>query len=232
MRHAARRSRRLGHRRILSAGLSVLTLTVALLGATGLIPVGTTIVQPAADTVQDSQRDLADRAGGPLRKAPDPTPHSGTSPTAKAWTASPAPTTSRPDALPVGSGTGTRVVYALKANRVWLVKGDDTVLRSYLVSGTKYGQVEPGRYQVIRKRRNTTSYHGTERMEYMVTFTFGENAAIGFHDIPISIATGEPVQTLRQLGQSLSDGCVRQARPDAKALWDFAPTGTPVVVLA
>jgi lipoprotein-anchoring transpeptidase ErfK/SrfK len=231
MRHAARRSRRLGPRRILSASLSVVTLTVALLGASGLLPVNPTIVEPAADTVQERQRDLADRAGGPLRKAPGATPRSGTSPSAKPWTASPSPTP-RPDALPAGSGTGTRIVYALKANRVWLVRGDNTVLRSYLVSGTKYGQVKPGRYEVIRKRRNTTSYHGTERMEYMVTFTFGKNAAIGFHDIPVSIETGKPVQALRQLGQSLSDGCVRQARPDAKALWNFAPTGTPVVVLA
>ncbi|MGH3656347.1 MAG: L,D-transpeptidase [Micromonosporaceae bacterium] len=232
MRHAARRSRRLGLRRIVSAGLSVLTLTVALLGATGLIPVGTTIVQPAADTLESRQRDLADRASGPLRNTPDPTPRNGTSPTAKPWQASSAPTTPPPDALPVGSGAGTRVVYALKANRVWLVKGHDTIVRTYRVSGTKYGQLRPGAYEVIRKRRNTTSYHGTERMEYMVTFTFGENAAIGFHDIPVSIETGKPVQTRAQLGQSLSDGCVRQARPDARALWNFAPTGTPVVVLA
>jgi lipoprotein-anchoring transpeptidase ErfK/SrfK len=232
MRHAARRPRRLGHRRIISACLSVLTLTVALLGATGLIPVGTTIVKPAADTIDGRKHDVADRAVGPLQNAPDQAPHPRWTPTTKPWEAPPAPSTPPLSALPVSSGKGTRVVYALRANRVWLVKGHDTVVRTYRVSGTRFGQVRPGTYEVIRKRRHTTSYHGTERMEYMVTFTFGKNAAIGFHDIPISIATGKPVQTQAQLGQSLSDGCVRQARPDARALWEFAPTGTPVVVVA
>jgi len=40
------------------------------------------------------------------------------------------------------------------------------------------------------------------------------------------------VQTRAELGRALSSGCVRQARDDAKALWDFAPLGTRVVVVA
>jgi lipoprotein-anchoring transpeptidase ErfK/SrfK len=28
----------------------------------------------------------------------------------------------------------------------------------------------------------------------------------------------------------MSHGCIRQARPDARALWRFAPVGTQVVV--
>jgi lipoprotein-anchoring transpeptidase ErfK/SrfK len=61
-----------------------------------------------------------------------------------------------------------------------------------------------------------------------VRFAHGENAAIGFHDIPVD--EGEPVQGLDDLGTPLSHGCVRQARPDAKALWRFAPVGSTVVV--
>jgi len=132
--------------------------------------------------------------------------------------------------LPADSGDGKRVVFSITDQRVWLVGGDDEIQRSYPVSGSRFDQLEPGSYDVIRKRRHTTSWHGTESMEYMVTFTFGENAAIGFHDIPVSLETGEPIQTVRQLGTPLSDGCVRQRHADAAALWTFAPEGTPVIV--
>jgi hypothetical protein len=66
-------------------------------------------------------------------------------------------------------------------------------------------------------------------MRYMVRFTQGDTAPIGFHDIPLM---GEkPVQTPAQLGTALSHGCIRQAADDARALWRFAPVGTPVVVM-
>jgi lipoprotein-anchoring transpeptidase ErfK/SrfK len=64
----------------------------------------------------------------------------------------------------------------------------------------------------------------------MVRFAHGANAAIGFHDIPVD--DGQRVQTLDDLGTPMSHGCVRQARPDARALWRFAPIGTEVVVIA
>lgn len=44
--------------------------------------------------------------------------------------------------------------------------------------------------------------------------------------------SGELEQTKAQLGTPVSAGCVRQWEPDAIALWDFDPVGTPVVVTA
>lgn len=211
------------------ASLSILTLTVAMLGAVGLLPIAVGTVSTAADIDPESRaRTLADRSRAADEEAlAEPR---APSPSVKAAERSPAPSDAD-EALPPGTGSVSRVVYALGSNRVWLVRGRSTVVRTYLVSGTKFNQVEPGTYEVIRKRRHTTSYHGTERMEYMVTFTFGANAAIGFHNIPVSIETGKAVQSSAQLGQSLSDGCVRQSTVDAKALWSFASTGTPVVVV-
>jgi lipoprotein-anchoring transpeptidase ErfK/SrfK len=235
MRHAARRPRRLRsrHRRFIWATFSTLTLVVALLGAVGLLPFAANTVSTAADIAPESRmRTLADRSRPDLSPRTSVDPNAGPSPSVKAAERTPRPAADAEEALPAGTGTVSRVVYALSANRVWLVRGRSTVVRTYAVSGTKYGQLDPGRYEVIRKRRHTTSYHGTERMEYMVTFTFGANAAIGFHDIPVSIETGERVQTVSQLGRSLSDGCVRQATSDARALWSFTTTGTPVVVVA
>lgn len=239
MRHVASRSRprpRLRRGRLIASGLSVLVLAVAVLGAVGILPVqdASIVTSAGADDIGSrASRDIADRSRREspesTQKAADPKPSTSVTPKTP-----PTPSVGAMvgAAMPSGTGKGKRVVYALRDNHVWLVDARNIVQRSYPVSGTKFNQVSPGNYDVIRKRRYTTSYHGTERMQYMVTFTFGKNAAIGFHDIPISIASGKPVQTPAQLGQSLSDGCVRQAPVDAKALWEFAPPGTPVIVLA
>ncbi|WP_235737336.1 L,D-transpeptidase [Nocardioides alcanivorans] len=67
-------------------------------------------------------------------------------------------------------------------------------------------------------------------MRHFVRFARGPRAAIGFHDIPVS--DGKAVQTEDELGQPLSHGCIRQRSEDAVALWEFAPLGTSVVVVA
>ncbi len=129
--------------------------------------------------------------------------------------------------VPANSGAGRRIVYCNSCQRVWLVEADESVARSYLVSGRR-GVPRQGTYEV----RSKTHPGGTEnglRLDYMVRFAKGRNLWIGFHAIPVG-AKG-PIQTQRQLGQPLSHGCVRQAPADAKALWEFAPVGTAVVVL-
>ncbi|HET7329019.1 MAG TPA: L,D-transpeptidase [Nocardioidaceae bacterium] len=133
--------------------------------------------------------------------------------------------------VPARSGQSRRVVFDISAQRVWLVRKDGTALRTYLVSGSKHDNLSPGHYEVYSRSRHATSYTYVETMEYMVRFTHGENAAIGFHDIPVG-PRDEPVQTHAQLGQPLSAGCIRQRHRDAKALWNFAPVGTDVVVIA
>ncbi|SDT24308.1 L,D-transpeptidase [Actinopolymorpha singaporensis] len=256
MRHAASRERprprtRLRRWRLLAASGSALVVAVALLGAVGVLPLGDVrMVASTGNSVLDNRsRQIADRSvraadgrstGKPAATPrPTATPSPSRTPTTKQAPAGVADATVALDAvsatvgdkMPAGTGNGKRIVYTLSGNHVWLVDADNTVRRSYLVSGTKFGQVSPGTYHVLRKRRHTTSYDGADRMQYMVTFTHGRNAAIGFHDIPIVISTGKPIQTRLQLGQSLSDGCVRQDPADAKALWEFAPVGTNVVVL-
>ena len=147
----------------------------------------------------------------------------------------PAPTTteqrSSSEALPDDTGTGKRVVFDISAQRVWLVEpGDDEVLRTYLVSGSLTDNLAPGTYEVYSTSRWAVGISDSGVMEYFVRFTRGVNAAIGFHAIPTK--NGRPLQTLAQLGTPQSHGCIRQALPDAEALWDFAPVGTTVVVTA
>ena len=135
------------------------------------------------------------------------------------------------DALPKSSGTGKRVVFSQSEQRVWLVKDNGTIDRTYLVSGSITDNLNAGTYAVESHIRNATAYDYESHMEYFVQFTSGKNAPIGFHDIPVSNA-GSLLQTKAQLGTPLSSGCIRQERPDAIALWGFAPVGTKVVVLA
>lgn len=134
--------------------------------------------------------------------------------------------------LPADSGAGKRIVYDLSGQQVWLVDEDDTVVRTYLVSGSLYDQLDPGRYEVFSKSRNAISWTGESTMEYMVRFYRSVNSNIGFHDIPVSADTGEEVQTLSELGTPLSDGCIRQDESDAEALYEFASVGTPVIVVS
>src|SRR5690625_3528209 len=133
--------------------------------------------------------------------------------------------------IPESSGSGKRVVLDLTAQQVWLVDADGSEHRRYMVSASRYDNLEPGTYEVFSTSRHAVSWKHTETMEYMVRFTRGENANIGFHDIPVSQDSGEHVQTLSELGTPLSDGCIRQDVEDAEALWDFAPVGTEVVVV-
>ena len=133
-------------------------------------------------------------------------------------------------ALPVGSGSGRRVVFDMSEQRVWLVDDKDQVRRTYLVSGSRVGNLGPGHYEVFSRSAQAVSYTYEETMRFMVRFAHGQQASIGFHDIPRD-QSGRRVQTRAQLGKALSAGCIRQARPDARALWRFAPIGTSVVVV-
>lgn len=135
------------------------------------------------------------------------------------------------DALPASSGTGRRVVFSQSEQRVWLVEAGDKVASTYLVSGSIHPNLSPGTYAVQLHLLHATAYDYKSHMDYFVQFTRGQNAPIGFHDIPIS-NDGKLLQTTDQLGTPLSSGCIRQNRPDAIRLWNFAPNGTKVVVTA
>jgi hypothetical protein len=135
-----------------------------------------------------------------------------------------------PAPVPEGSGEGRRVVFDMGDQRVWLVRADGSVKRSYPVSGSVYDNLDAGGYEVYSRSQHATGIDDSGTMRFMVRFAHGDRAAIGFHDIPVD--DGELVQTRAQLGTPLSHGCIRQWRPDARALWRFAPVGTTVIVTA
>lgn len=143
----------------------------------------------------------------------------------------PAPAPAPPPAsgLPGGSGSGRRIVYCVGCQRVWLVEANEQVVKTHLVSG-RAGVPRPGTYAVFSKSLNAVAGSRKATMTHMVRFARGRTLAIGFHAIPRD-RSGRPIQTESQLGTYRSLGCVRQADPDAVALWNFAPIGTKVVVV-
>jgi hypothetical protein len=141
--------------------------------------------------------------------------------------------TSGPDAppLPADSGTGKRVVYDRSGQRVWAVDKNDRVVRSWLVSGSKYNNEVPGTHQVYSRSEVSTAWNGKAFLPKMIRWMKTDIGAIGFHGIPRHVADGSRYMKDSELGTRLSGGCQRQADADATFMWDFAQIGTKVVVL-
>ena len=133
--------------------------------------------------------------------------------------------------LPDNSGSGKRLVYDRAQQRVWAVDKNDVVVRSWLVSGSKYSNEIPGVHHVYSKSETSTAWNGKAILPHMVRWLKTDIGNIGFHGIPIHVADGTPYMTEDQLGTRLSGGCQRQATKDADFVWAFADIGTTVVVL-
>jgi lipoprotein-anchoring transpeptidase ErfK/SrfK len=243
-----RRDVRPRYGRITALVTSVLVSGVAALGGLGLVG-GSASAGAAAKPASYHERTTPSSTPDPGATPITATQPDGSSPAADA-SSSPAAGASFPDAsvggvagethseaadptaLPADSGSGRRIVFDQSAQRVWLVgaKNDD-VQRTYLVSGSVTHNLQPGTYSVYSKSRWAVGVDDSGVMQYFVRFTRGPTgAAIGFHSIPTK--NHEPLQTKAQLGTPQSHGCIRQNLPDAIALWNFAPEGTRVVVVA
>jgi hypothetical protein len=223
--------------RIGAAGSAFVVTFVALLGGIGVLPTDAPAAADAGRSGVQSEGRSGDQValtGLTVREAtrsPDRSPDPTRAPTPIAIplpTRTPAQQETASRALPDASGTGRRVVFDMSDQRVWLVDKHDDVRRTYLVSGSLTENLSSGTYAVYSRSRHAVGINDSGVMEYFVRFTRGANAAIGFHSIPTKY--GRALQTRKQLGTPQSHGCIRQALPDAKKLWTFAPVGTKVVV--
>jgi lipoprotein-anchoring transpeptidase ErfK/SrfK len=237
---------RIRYKRLTAAGASCAITAVAVLGGIGLLPADDATRPVAQATLASGGGPVAAPVEGPVAGVAGPGADTATpGERGSADTEAPERDAQQFRALasrhraeqleaealevPAGSGEGRRVVFDQSAQRVWLVGGRERVLRTYLVSGSAEDNLDPGSYEVYSRSMRAWGIDDGGTMKYMIRFAHGERAAIGFHDIPVK--DGEKVQTRAQLGTALSGGCIRQWRPDAKALWQFAPLGTTVVVV-
>ena len=62
--------------------------------------------------------------------------------------------------LPENSGSGRRIVYDRAGQRVWAVDDDERIIRSWLVSGSKYANELPGTHQVYSRSDMSTAWNG------------------------------------------------------------------------
>ncbi len=132
--------------------------------------------------------------------------------------------------VPIKSGTGRRIVYANRQQRVWVINADNEVIRTFPVSGM-LGQPGNGTFSVFSK--SPTSY-STEfagvTFRFMTRFAIGRNGGnIGFHEIPIR--NSKPMQTVDELGAFKGSGCLRSSTKDALFIYQWATLGTKVVVV-
>lgn len=186
-------------------------------------PADTTLSGAPGDMVIDGPAQANGRpgprtAGDQVRVEPLPPP--------------PAPSIPPEWIVPANSGSGRRVVYSKTMQRVWAVDSSGRMIKTHLVSGKQHPlDPRPGTYRVWSRSLHTFAIQNpTIVWKYMVRFAQGSDGGnIGFHEIPSQY--GRPVQSIWQLGQPLSAGCVRQAPSDALWMWNWAQLGTKVVVL-
>jgi lipoprotein-anchoring transpeptidase ErfK/SrfK len=133
--------------------------------------------------------------------------------------------------LPPNSGSGRRLVYERAGQRVWAVDENEQIIRSWLISGSKYDNETPGTHEVYSRSDVSTAWNGRAWLPMMVRWLQTDIGHIGFHALPRHVEDDSLYQTEAELGTRLSGGCQRQADLDAKFTWDFAQIGTKVVVV-
>ena len=136
-----------------------------------------------------------------------------------------------PFSPPIDGGNGRRVVYSKSQQTVWVYDETNTIIKMHRVSGRQDPRdPSPGTYQVWSRSLSTFAINNPSiTWKYMIRFAKGDrDGNIGFHEIPYQY--GQPVQSVDQLGEALSGGCVRQTPEDALWMWNWAQIGTVVVV--
>ena len=132
--------------------------------------------------------------------------------------------------VPIRSGSGRRIVYANRQQRVWVINADNEVIRTFPVSGM-LGQPGKGTFSVFSK--SPTSYSpefAGVTFRFMTRFAIGRNGGnIGFHEIPTR--NNKPMQTVDELGTFKGSGCLRSSTQDALFIYQWATLGTKVVVV-
>ncbi|MFB7970420.1 hypothetical protein [Streptomyces rubiginosohelvolus] len=148
------------------------------------------------------------------------------SPGPKASATAPAKPSAKPKpadplAIPVASGTGERVVYALKDRRVWLVNEDGKSIRTFTVMPSPVSP-PPGVHKVTSRSGTVQGSDGVP-IEHVVRFANVDEVAIGFSAAQDgSMASPDPTS---------KTGGVRMKRADGNAMWTFATVGAKVVVV-
>ncbi|MEV4433530.1 hypothetical protein [Streptomyces sp. NPDC049555] len=127
-----------------------------------------------------------------------------------------------PDAVPEGSGTGLRVVYALAQKRVWLVGQDGKATRTFEVAPSTVSP-PPGTYAVTSRTPTVTGSDGTP-VEHVVIFHKDPTGIVFGFSAAVDGSSPNPASAKKT-------GAIREKPADGRSMWEFAVTNTKVVVI-
>ncbi|MFI8435065.1 hypothetical protein ACIGJO_15115 [Streptomyces sp. NPDC079020] len=127
----------------------------------------------------------------------------------------------RPLAVPADSGTGVRVVYALKDRRVWLVNAREKAERTFTVMPSTVSP-PPGTYTVTSRSGSIAGSDGV-LIEHVVRFANVGDVTVGF--------SAAQDGSMESPDPTTKTGGVRMKRADGDAVWTFATVGVKVVVV-
>lgn len=125
------------------------------------------------------------------------------------------------NAVPAASGAGMRVVYGLAQKRVWLVGADGKASRTFDVAPSAVSP-QPGTYAVTSRSANITGSDGIP-VEHVVRFNAVNGVVFGF-SAAVDGSSPNPNSGKRT-------GAIREKPADGRAMWEFAVSGTKVVVV-
>ncbi|WP_190131348.1 hypothetical protein [Streptomyces mashuensis] len=126
------------------------------------------------------------------------------------------------DAVPEGSGTGLRVVYALGQKRVWLVGADGKATRTYEVAPSTVNP-PPGTYTVTSRSPNVVGSDGIP-VEHVVRFHRDVNGIVFGFSAAVDGSSPSPMSGKKT-------GAIREKPADGRAMWEFAVNNTKIVVV-
>ena len=136
-------------------------------------------------------------------------------------------------AVPVDSGSGRRIVFSQSLQRVWLLgQRPDDVTAHLPGLGQRDPQPPAGHLLGVLQGRAGRSASRTPASCSTSCGSPRDRPAPRSASTRSRPRTACPCRPRAQLGTPQSHGCIRQDMPDAIALWNFAPVGTKVVVVA
>jgi lipoprotein-anchoring transpeptidase ErfK/SrfK len=115
-----------------------------------------------------------------------------------------------------------------KSQNIMLLKSDEEVIKTYIVSTGKDNCTPVGVFKVVNKLANPTWFKagavvpaGSPENVLGTRWMGFDLAGYGIH------GTTEP----KELGKQVTQGCVRLGNPDVEELYDLIPTGTEVTIV-
>ncbi|MCX4748519.1 hypothetical protein OG455_23885 [Kitasatospora sp. NBC_01287] len=168
---------------------------------------------------------LAVQAEGsaPRAAAAQPPPSAGASPGDQV-TPSSTPSPAVPALPKAAEGGALRVVYSVSAKEVWLVDPKKTPeIQAAFPVQPGSANPAPGTYTVYSRAPAGSGTDG-KQIEHVVRFTQQGGVVFGF-SAALDGSTAPPDPKVRT-------GGIRTTRADGQTLWDFAPNGTRVQVVA